>query len=103
MTNMRPVRRRTLSRPGARPRSTTRVCVGTWSPSRLDPCHRPLSMVPFELVVTPGDLGEQLQIVAIADVAERDDGVPAQPARLVTRDVQPGVLVHELASVGAEP
>ena len=41
--------------------------------------------------------------LVVADVAERDERVPAQPARVVPRHVEPVELVDQLARVGLEP
>ena len=54
-------------------------------------------------VVVLGVALEQRQVLGPAHVAERDQGVAFQPARLVARDVQPLVVIDDRASVGFEP
>src|SRR3954471_887173 len=46
---------------------------------------------------------EHGHVLAAAAVAQRYDGVPPEPARVVARHVQPVVLLHERAAVGLEP
>src|SRR6266849_4119768 len=93
----------TLSRRAGRPRSTTRACAGSgFSRARLDPRGRPGGVLALNLVFTLRDRREQRQMPAVADVAECDESVPPEPARLLARHVEALELVDELASVTGE-
>src|SRR5947207_14928951 len=56
-----------------------------------------------QLVVAIGVPPEHRLVVRRADVAERDEGVPPQPARILPRDVQPVELRDERRPVLLEP
>ena len=60
-------------------------------------------MLAQELVVARRVTLEERDVLAAAGVAERDERVAAQPARVVARDVQALVLVDEVfAAVGLQ-
>src|SRR5438477_3135168 len=60
-------------------------------------------MLLFDLVVPCRDGSEVRQVLAVADIAERDECVPPKPSRLVPRHVEPGVVVDQLAAVRRQP
>src|SRR4051794_15221582 len=65
--------------------------------------QRPLRVLTEQRVVLLGvPLGER-RVLCPADVAERDERVPAQVARVLLRDVEPLVAADELVAVRLQP
>src|SRR5207302_6515022 len=65
----------------------------------LEPAEGPRRVVAQELVVAVGVVGEHRPVLGPARVAERDECVPAQVARIVSGDVEPVVAAPELLAV----
>src|SRR5262249_40769511 len=89
------------------PASSRASCVrrapGPSSLARSRPLERPGGVLGEQLVVVRGVSLDPLALLVTPHVAERDQRVPLQPARLVARHVEAVVLLDYRAAVVDEP
>src|SRR6188472_2572951 len=98
-----PGRSRRAPRPAGPRRSSARRLAAAAARRSAEPPKRPLGLLAQQRIVAPAvDFGNATRS-RITGIAERDEGVPAEVARIVARDEETVVALRKLGVVRLEP